>query len=104
MKLASTRVSFRGGPDGPPQLAIVAGFSEMAQSQAARTVQKASERTLDLAGKDGASVAQYLMTVRGQLQAMPQAEIRRLLLVVDEQSASALFTHLTQPGPLPHGG
>lgn len=97
------RIRFEPGSDGPPQLAIVAGFSEKAQPQALQTVQNASERTLDLAGKEGGSVAQYLMTVRGQLQAVPQAEMRRLLLVVDEQSATALFTLLSQPGTLSHG-
>jgi hypothetical protein len=98
------RISFEGGADGPPQVGFIAGFSKRAQPQAAQTVKKANERILDTAGKDGASVAQYLMTVRRELQAMPTAEMRRLLLVVDEQSAAALFTRLSQPGPLPNEG
>lgn len=98
----AVQVSFDGGPDGPPQLAIVAGFSESAPSQSAHSVQRASEQTLELAGNDGASVAQYLMTVRGRLQSHPPAEMRRLLLVVDEQSAAAIFSRLTRPSLLPN--
>jgi len=90
------KVTFAEGTQSPPSLAVVAGFNDKAVERGAAVIERASNGSLGKAGNQGASVAQYLMSVRNELGALPPEQLRRLVLVVDERGAAALFTLLNQ--------
>jgi FtsZ-binding cell division protein ZapB len=88
----------------PPTIAVVAGFSKNAVAKGQEAIEHTSAGALKEAAKNGASTAQYLMTVRNELGTMPKTQLQRLILVVDEKSAEALFTLLNESKGFSYGG
>jgi hypothetical protein len=70
--------------DGLPPLdvSITAGFEKTDYAEGQAQLLATSQRDLRLAGARHASIAEYTMTLRNELQRMPALKLRRLLIVV----------------------
>jgi hypothetical protein len=86
-----------GGSRIAPEVAVVAGFVEEGTAAGRVHLQSAHADALAAASIDGATLAQYLMTVRNQLRGVPDSQLRRLVMVVEDEQGRTLFTRLDLP-------
>ena len=71
---------------------LIAGFGERAATTGQAQLEAAHAAAVRTASADGATLAQYLMTVRNHLQAMPDSQLRRLVMVVRDELGRILLT------------
>jgi len=94
---SAIKVSFGGGGNGnvPPDVSVVAGFGPEDAGKGKLSLMASHKEAIARIPPEGASTAQYLMTVRNNLQKLPPEQIRRILLVAhDEAEKKILFTLL----------
>jgi hypothetical protein len=104
----AVKLTFHTQDARPPDITLIAGF-EAAHAQAGGgQLAHAAERVLKRATAQDASVAQYLMAVRSELQKLPPGQLQQLIMVADDNEARALYTQLEQrqlaPPYRPAGG
>ncbi len=99
------KVSFEPvAPYRSSSVSMVAGFDEQSLPEGSEALVDANRQARALALSRGASAAQYLTTVRAQLAGLPPDRLKRLLLIVEEDEARALFTRLSRPPGEAHLG
>jgi hypothetical protein len=77
-----------------PDVSIVAGFESQDAPEGSVHLIDAHRDSISIASQKSGTLAQYMMTIKNQLRALPQARLRRLLLIVEEPGATT--TLLTQ--------
>jgi hypothetical protein len=77
-----------------PEVALVAGFAEGDPVSGLEHLQSAHVEAVTAASIDGATLAQYLMTVRNRLRSLPDSQMRRLVMVVEDKQGRTLLTRL----------
>jgi hypothetical protein len=80
--------------DAPFQAAIVAGYTETRFTAGTTELAAVNQKVLSTVSERGGTLGEYLMTVRNQLRAMPQSELQRLVLVVEDRETKVLVTRI----------
>lgn len=92
----AVQLTFHAQDAAPPDLMVIAGFGAADAPAGGRQLERAAARVLERAAAQDASIAQYLMTVRSELQKLPPGQLRQLIMVADQKEARALYTQLEQ--------
>ena len=78
---------------------MIAGFEPGDGGAGRASLLTAHDQTVARASVTGASLGQYLMTVRNRVKEMSQGRLKRLILVAhDDKETRTLFTHLRRAG------
>jgi len=90
---SAIKVTF-GGISDTPEMSIVAGLRD---KNAAAHVMSAHTEAAAEASRKGATIAKYLATIRNDLRALPDDQIKRLVTVVQAGEHRTLVTRLDRP-------
>jgi len=90
---SAIRLSFGPKAAGvlPSDLSIVAGFDKDELAIGAAHLSASSNENLALVSKDGASVAQYVLSVRNDLRTLSDAQLKRLVVVVNDKAETQIY-------------
>ena len=80
-----------------PDVALVAGFSEAAARSGPASLQSAHAHVAKLAAENEGALAQYLIAMRDRVKTLPDAQVQRLILVVEDNEGRTLLTQLALP-------
>ena len=75
----------------PSDLSIVAGFDKDEVAVGAAHLSASSKDYLAVVSKDGASVAQYVLSVRNDLRSLSDAQLKRLIVVVNDKAETRIY-------------
>jgi hypothetical protein len=89
-------ISFVDEATTAPEVAVVAGFERTRLAAGEASLEKAHQESLSAVTGTGGSIAQYVMTLRNDLRKIPDAQLKRLVVVARDKQTAVLLSRYVQ--------